>query len=339
MFTDSTVFKNDIKYISGLIGEGLKGKTVAVTGVCGMIGTVLAYALLDADCTIIGIDISEERAHDRFDKYIKDGRFRFFAQDITKPFEIKAHCDYIIHAASNAYPKAFELDPVGTMLQNFMGIKYLLDYATKHNARVLYISTGEVYGQSDGSDFNESYSGYVDITNPRSCYPSSKRASETLCASYVKQYGTNAVIVRPSHVYGLTATAADTRASTQFIRAGVEGRDIVMKSKGEQVRSYTYVADCAAAMLYVLQYGNKGEAYNISNKNSVVSIREMADIIADICNVKVRFEIPDEAEKASYNPVTRSVLSCDKLAELGFEGRYDMRMGLELTIKALKENV
>lgn len=336
MFINNKIFKEDIKYISDTISpHSFQNKSILITGACGMIGTILCYSLIKAGAKVFGMDISEERMEERFENQ----DLTFIKHDITKPFNISEKFDFIIHAASNAYPKAFDTDPVGTMLQNIWGIKYILDYAALNNSRVLYISSGEVYGQSEGNDFDELYSGYIDILNPRSCYPCSKRAAETLCSSYIKQYSVDAVIARPSHVYGLTATPSDTRASSEFIRNGVSGNDIIMKSSGSQVRSYTYIADCAAAILYILQNGICGEAYNIAFSKSVVSIREMAQMIADICKVKIKFENPNISELNSYNPSLRSVLCGQKLKDLGFECRFDMYNGLKRTIEALKGEV
>lgn len=338
MFIQTRVFSEDVAYCAEIAGKEFQGKNVLITGACGMIGTMLCHAFLRAGAVVYGLDISEERARKRFLQWMEESRFVFVEHDITEPLILNSSVDFIIHAASNAYPKAFELDPTGTMLQNFTGVKYLLDFATKSMARLLYVSSGEVYGEGNGTDFEESYSGFIDILNPRACYPSAKRASETLCASYHTQYGTDVVIVRPSHIYGLTATEADTRAATQFLRAGAAGKDIVMKSKGEQVRSYTYIADCVAGMIFVLKNGISGEAYNIANEKSVVSIREVAEIIAEICDVRIRFELPDDAEQRSFNPVTRSVLSSKKLKALGFEGKYDIYGGVERTVRALKRD-
>lgn len=337
MLTENRIFIEDIDYISSTITQDINAKHFLVTGACGMIGTMLSYALINAGAVVYGLDISEKRANERFSKYIDDGKFIFINADITKPLCFENDVDYIIHAASNAYPKSFELDPVGTMLQNFYGIKSLLDYSIDKSAKLIYISTGEVYGQYSGEDFTEQSYGYIDILNPRSCYPSAKRASETLLASYVKQYNAQAVIARLSHVYGLTATASDTRASTAFIRNGIAGEDIVMKSRGEQVRSYTYIADSAAAILYVLFNGQNGEAYNIAFDNSIISIKDMAEVIAEVCSVEVKFEIPDEGEKASFNPATRSVLDGEKLRRLGYIGKYDIKKGIRRTVDALTE--
>lgn len=336
MLTENKIFIEDIEYIKSTINKDITSSNFLITGACGMLGTMLSYALIKAGAKVYGVDISSERANERFREYMDNGSFVFINCDITNPLPFDFDVDYIIHAASNAYPKAFEVDPVGTMLQNFFGTKYLLDYAIKKKARLLYISSGEVYGQYSGEDFNENSYGWIDILNPRACYPCSKRAAETLIACYVKQYDADALIIRLSHTYGLTATAADTRASTEFIRCGAAGEDIVMKSKGEQVRSYTYIADGIGAALFILFNGTRGEAYNVAFESGIISIRDMAHLIAELSGVEVRFELPDEAQAASFNPATRSVLNANKLSELGYEAHYDIYEGIKRTLQALK---
>ena len=116
----------------------------------------------------------------------------------------------------------------------------------------------------------------------RSCYPSAKRAAETLCASYFAEYGLDIVVARPSHVYGPNSTEKDNRASAQFFRDVLSGRDVVLKSRGQQLRSYTYVADCVSALLTVLTAGVSGEAYNIANPAATATIAEFAETIAKI---------------------------------------------------------
>lgn len=113
------------------------------------------------------------------------------------------------------------------------------------------------------------------------------RATETLCVAYAQQYGLDIVVARPCHTYGEHFTEKDNRVFAQFIRNAVAGENIVMKSLGEQCRSWLYVEDCAMAILDILQKGSNCEAYNVADKNSCITIRELAGIIADVANVKV----------------------------------------------------
>ena len=186
--------------------------------------------------------------------------------------------------------------------------------------RFLYVSSGEIYGQGTGEKaFTETDSGYVDCATPRACYPSSKRAAETLCVAYAEEYGVDAVIVRPSHTYGPHFTGSDNRVFCQFIRNVLRGEDIVMKSDGSQMRSWCYVADCALAMLYVLLNGERGNAYNIADTSSVFSIREMAETLAHQAGRKVVFAIPEDAEKKVFTKISYAVFATDKLEALGWK--------------------
>jgi nucleoside-diphosphate-sugar epimerase len=211
-----------------------------------------------------------------------------------------------------------------------------MDYGIKHGMkRFLYVSSGEIYGEGDGRVLQEEYSGYVDCMKPRSCYPSSKRTAETLCVSYAYEYGADVVIARPCHVYGPHFTESDNRVYAQFIRNILRGEDIVMKSTGEQFRSWCYSVDCVTALLYVLLKGTSGEAYNIADPTSVLTIRQLAEMVAGIGNRQVVMEIPTETEKASYNPVTKSVFSVNKLNGLGWEVSGSMEEKMRKTINRL----
>lgn len=317
--------------------EKLRGKTILVTGATGLIGSAFVDMLLhvrDFEVTVYAAGRNEERAKHRFAEYKDDGRFHFLKYDVTDPLDSDVCFDYIIHAASNASPNFFANNPVEVMLANINGVKNLLDYGRAHDLkRFLYVSSGEVYGEGDGRVFTEDYYGYVDINSPRSCYPSSKRAAETLCAAYGKEYGLDCVIARPSHTYGPHFTESDNRVYAQFIRNIQRGEDIVMKSTGSQFRSWCHVDDCVSALLYILLDGKSGEAYNIADNTSNISIRQLAEMIAEIGNRKVIMQLPDDAEKAGYNVVTKSVFSTAKLEALGWRVKEgDMKSKMKKTI-------
>ena len=253
-----------------------------------------------------------------------------------KPLESNVQFDYIVHAASNANPKFYATQPVEVMKANIDGVANLIEYGLTHGMkRFLYVSSGEVYGEGDGRVFTEDYSGYVDPAKPRSCYPSSKRAAETLCVSYAAEYGADVVIARPCHVYGPHFTEQDNRVYAQFIRNVLRGEDIVMKSTGEQFRSWCYVVDCASALLHILLKGGSGEAYNIADANSNISIRELAETIAKIGGKKVVIDMPDADEQKGFNVVTKSVFSTEKLELLGWRAQSNMLDGLSHAIEAV----
>ena len=308
-----------------------------------MIGSFIVDVLLEynrlesAAIQIYALGRSEQRLHARFEDVITD-HLHFVAQDINQPPHFDFDVDYIIHAASNAYPASFANDPVGTIMNNIFGTQYLLDYALNHGAkRFLFVSSGEVYGQGDPAltAFPEHFSGYVDPTEPRSCYPSSKRAAETLCVSYTQQFGLETVIVRPCHIYGPNTTGSDNRASVQFMNNAINGEDILMKSRGTQMRSYCYVADCASALLTVLTCGEKQQAYNIANPEARVTIAGLAEEIAETAGQKVVFAEEDVVPEGQKTPITYAVLDSEKLCSLGWKGNYTVKQGVLSTYKVL----
>ena len=200
--------------------------------------------------------------------------------------------------------------------------------------RLLYVSSGEVYGQGDVSisAFKEEYAGYVNALSPRSCYPLSKRTTENLCVSYWKQYGGETVIVRPCHTYGPCMTTTDNRAHVQFFHNALDGEDILLKSAGRQMRSYNYVADCVAGLLTVLINGEPGEAYNLANPESRLTIAQLAAKIAKAESKKVVFEDPTSVEIANQSPIAKQVLDTQKLEKLGWKPAFSIEEGISHTL-------
>lgn len=322
----------------------LFGKSVMITGATGMICSAIAELLFwlnkesNANIRIVLAGRDQERMLQRFYCFKEGVDYSFLEYDATKDFVSKESYDFIIHGASPADPASFVKQPVETMFANLIGLKSLLDIAKGNsNTRLLYISSSEVYGKKDEiRPYHESDYGFVDILNPRACYPSSKRAAETLCAAYHEEYGVDFVVVRPGHIYGPSINDSDSRASAQFTRKAKAGENIVLKSAGTQLRSYTYTLDCASAILTVLVKGECGEAYNISNPHSIVTIRELAECMAKTAGVKVVYEQASDQELKSYNMMDNSSLDSTKLENLGWKGLFDLKKGIESTISFIK---
>lgn len=326
--------------------DELAGQSIMVTGCTGLICSAVVDVLIQWNETheekikILAAGRSDKKIEKRFAPYHKKDWFVFVPYDASSTDNsLTLPCDYIIHGAGNASPNKIVKEPVETMLSNCLGIKYLLDYAKeKGTKRVLYVSTSEVYGRKkhDRPSKTDEY-GWIDLLNPRNSYSIGKCAAETMCVSYYDEYGVDSVIVRPGHIYGPTAVESDNRVSSAWAYAVARGEDIVMKSDGSQIRSYCYCLDSASAILKVLLKGESIKAYNISNPESIISIREMAEILTKSAGVKLNMELPTEEEKKGFNPMSNSSLDSTELLDLGWQGLFDAERGFSHTVEILKE--
>ncbi|MBR6402629.1 MAG: NAD(P)-dependent oxidoreductase [Eubacterium sp.] len=326
--------------------DKLKGTSILITGATGLIGSAVCDILVTLNreenygMKLLFAGRNKESLKNRFEEYEEGNDFIFVQYDATlSEQKEKVQAEYVIHGASNADPAKISGEPVETMLANIQGLSSLISSLDKDVLKkVLYISSSEIYGVNEKQEpYREEQLGYVDILSPRSSYPSSKRAAETMCVAYAEEYGIETVMVRPGHIYGPTVKSTDSRASALFSLKAVNGEDIVMKSRGEQLRSYTHVLDCASAILAVLIKGENKNAYNISASQAIVTIREMAEAFAKAGGVKIVFELPTEAEKKSYNQMPCSALNSEKIEALGWKAHFDMESGAAQTVAMMKE--
>jgi len=345
---DSKLWISDLDEIIKSLPElcELENKTVMITGCTGLICSAAVDIFIRWNKThkrkinILAAARNESKVISRFYPYNDEEWFTFVSYDASSISNVlNIHCDYIIHGASNASPNKIVKEPVETMMDNFVGTKTLLDYAKQYGAkRVLFISTSEVYGKKEHdkpSKINEY--GWIDLLDPRSSYPIGKCAAETLCASYYDEYRVESVIIRPGHIYGPTAVESDNRVSSAWAYSAARGNDIVMKSDGAQIRSYCYCLDSASAIIKVLLKGEAVKAYNISNQDSIIDIRGMAEILTKSAGVGLRMELPTEAEKKGFNPMLNSSLDSTELMELGWKGLFDANRGFSHTVQILKD--
>lgn len=329
--------------------EKFYGKTVLITGATGMIGSFLVDTFMEKNnvlqqknqIQLILVSRDYEKCKKRFDKWSLCKQMQIMELDITESHDelLKHRIDYIIAGAGNADPQSFSSTPVDTMKSNFLGAYHALEVAKKNpGSRFIYLSTGEIYGNAgaDAEDFMESDAYYIDSMNPRACYPLAKKAAETLCVSYWKQYEVQVVIGRLCYIYGPTASEFDSRCAAQFLRRAAAGKDIVLKSSGKQIRSYCYVSDAVCAILYLLIYGKGAEAYNICNAESNVSIISFAETLSQLANVKCIYDNPTSEETAGYSKVEKAVQNPYKINCLGWKAVVPLKEGLLRTILILE---
>ena len=327
--------------------QGLRDKTLLITGATGMIGSFVVDALMHANTTrelnsnVVAMGRSKERAMARFATHWGKPNFVFLQHDVNSPLPNniqKVH--FVIHSASTTHPVAYATEPIATITTNIFGTLNLLNFISDHSqgARLVLTSSVEIYGQNrgDAEYFEEHYCGYIDCNTLRAGYPESKRLSEALCQAYSKENGVDFVSARLPRVYGPTLLSSDTKALSQFIRKGLAKEDIVLKSQGNQFFSYAYVADAAAGLLSVMLAGESNEAYNIADSKSDITLRDLAQLVADNSGTALRFELPDSTEMAGYSTATKAVQDAGKLKKLGWSPIYDIRNGINRTLTQLR---
>ena len=297
----------------------LYNKRFLITGATGLIGVCLIDALMKANAeganiTIYALGRSREKAASRLGEYYDDQHFHFVEHD--------------------ARVSLADLPPVEI---NVKGAEHALEKALIDGATVLYPSTVEVYGNARGEDiFTEDYTGQLNLRNARACYPESKRLSEALCQSYITEEGVKVKLVRLSRVFGPTMLMSDSKASSQFIVKALKSEDIVLKSKGEQLFSYTYMADAVSAMLHVLIHGEDGVPYNIANKDCDVRLKDFARLCAEWAKKDVVFDLPSETEQKGFSIAMRAILDNQRLLAIGWQPGYDMKTAISRTLDILK---
>lgn len=336
------LYLEDLEYVSQVKGfDTLFSKSFLITGATGLIGTCLIDSLMlanekGANIEIYAVGRNRENAFERFGNYFASPHFHFIEQDVRQPLPSYIHVDYILPLASNTHPTAYSQYPIETIEINYKGAEFALKKATDCGATILYPSSVEVYGNARGHDvFTEDYTGELDLSIARSCYTESKRVSEALCQSYMAERGTSLKIARISRVFGPTMLSSDTKASSQFIKKAIQGEDIILKSKGDQFFSYTYVAEVVSALLYILLHGDEGVAYNISNETCNVHLKDFARICAQWSNKQVVFDIPTAVEQKGFSIAMQAILDNSRLKSLGWSSRINIEDAIFRTLAIL----
>ena len=326
----------------------LRGSTLLVTGATGFVGSFLIHALLadaagsSSHTKIYAIVRNARAAAKRFGEYIENGYLTLLEQNVTEPAGLDRGVDYVLHCASNAGPREYLADPVGTILTNCIGTNNILSYAEKHGVkRVLYLSTIEIYGvQQSGGLISEDRQGTLNCASVRSCYPLSKQLAENLCVAYVEQKALPVVIGRLSYLYGPGMKPDDSKVVAEFARKTAAGEDLVLKSEGLQRRSYCYISDAAAGLLTVLVRGDVGQAYNIASEKNVTTIAGLAEAFVN-CRperqLRVRYDMPVGEEMKRFSPIRDAVLDNGRLRALGWESFVPLEEGVGRMVTSLEE--
>lgn len=327
--------------------EELDQKRILVTGANGFISYYLVLALLRRnDEAGSGIHVtalvrSKGNAQEKYGRILERKDIDLLVTDVCELTDC-GPVDIIIHAASQASAWHFEHDPVGTMNANLIGTQRVLELAVKYQAQVLLFSSLKTYG-SFADDPKESMKeedvGYLDHDSYKNCYAVGKRAAETLCACYSRQYGIPVKIVRPSYIYGPTKRS-DDRVWAQFMVNVLNDEDIVLKSSGAPYRSYCYVTDTVAAVFTVLLKGETMQPYNIASESGNITIRNLARAAVAAFpekHLKLAFVNPEDEAEPQITARLCEILDARRLETLGWQAQMDIGEGMRRAIRIMME--
>lgn len=325
--------------------DSFKDKSVLITGATGLIGSNLVDRLMQSDIAkLIATGRSKKKLESTFPEYAGNERFVIVEHDASTPYPdgIK-DIDFIFHAAGPMERNIVMNYPVSVILPNVLGTINVLEFLKKQKVetgrmgRAIIFSSVTVYNNPSKDDYvaienDTSFAQSLDA--PTACYSESKRMSEVIAKSYVKQYGIDVVIARFSTVYGPTKNIPET-AFYEFIRKSIAGEDITVNSNAAPRRDNIYVDDAINGLLTLTRYGEKGQSYNISSNGELgnyAAVDEIAQAAikqsGNVCNVN--YKSIDQSNKAGLK------LDNAKLKSLGWNVCYSLNEGILNTIKSME---
>jgi len=328
----------------------LSGKCIVLTGAGGFLGGYLVRTLLalhragkvDVPLTVLAPVRSIERARSKLADCAGDPQLTLMHWDlnaIAVPELGDVH--YVIHNASQASPKYYGSDPMGTMLPNTVGTAALLEVLrrSKDPKGLLFVSSSEIYGAvSSEQGLREEDYGIVNPIGLRACYAESKRAGEALCVAFHHQHDIPTWVVRPFHTYGPGLTADDGRVFSDFAYNVARNDHIVMNSDGSARRAFCYASDAVAGFFTVLLLGQPAQAYNVANPRAELSVMELAEMLVGLFPEKaLRVERKVAVDPAGYlrSTINRIVPDTSKLEALGWRAELMPEAGFRRMIEAL----
>ncbi len=260
--------------------SSLKNKNILITGGAGFIGSWLSDVLVKLGVNLTCVDDLSSGTFNNVSHLKELPNYEFLQADVSKLEEIASDNEfkYVLHLASRASPDDYQENPIDTLKTNSIGTSKALEIAVKQDAKFLFTSTSEIYGDAKVIPTPESYWGNVNPIGPRSPYDEGKRFSEALCKAYEKKQGLDVRIVRIFNTYGprLRPEGIYGRVVSRFMTQAIEGKDITVYGDGSQTRSFCYVTDTIIAILSAMTNDNAyGEIFNIGNSVEI-SILELA---------------------------------------------------------------
>lgn len=347
---DNAILQEDLEKAAALDLQldDLKGAKVLVTGATGLIGSQIVKYMLclnrmkNMNITVIAYVRDENKAKKIFPYAGENDDLIIAKGDINAKIVYDGEVDYIVHGASATSSKYFVSHPVETIHTAIDGTTNVLSFAKEKNLKgMVYLSSLEVYGTPDeNAEFiSEKDYGYIDPLSVRSSYSEGKRMVECLCVSYAEEYGVPVKIARLSQTFGAGVEYDDGRVFAEFARCAIEKKNIVLHTEGKTVRSYCYTMDAVTALLTILVRGSVGEAYNVTNMDTAISIYDMAKLVCESfpeSGISVERDIPADIASFGYNPEMIIRLDSRKLEELGWKATVDLKGMYQKLIESMK---
>lgn len=314
-------------------------QTILVAGGAGFIGSHLCNRLLEEGKNVICVDNLVTGRRENITSLLSNPRFSFIEQSVTMPLPESIAADAVFHFASPASPNhhsplSYHALPMETMMANTEGTHKLLQFAKKNNARFLFASTSEAYGDPLEHPQREEYRGNVSTTGPRSVYDEAKRFGETLTAYYHRSENVDARIVRIFNTYGPHMASDDMRMSVVFVQQALAGKPITIFGDGSQTRSLCYIDDLVEGLMkFMFKEGLGGEVINIGNADEI-TVLEFAKEVKKIAQSES--EIVFSEELPQDDPLKRrpDISKAKKL--LGWEPKISLQEGIEKFIQYYK---
>lgn len=300
---------------------------ILLTGAAGFLGSHLSERLVLEGHHVIGLDDLSTGSLKNLENLRNNSNFTFIEHDVREPISLEV--DAILNFACPASPVHYQADPVRTIETNFLGIINLLHLARNTGAKILQASTSEVYGDPTESPQKETYWGNVNPIGIRSCYDEGKRAAETLCFDYKRQYGVDARVIRIFNTYGPNMAIGDGRVVSNFIVQALRGEDITIYGDGSQTRSFCYVTDLVDGIYRMLTHPElQNSPINLGNPHEF-SMLELAKLVIEQTNSKSKITFLDLPQD---DPKQRKPdISLAKLV-LSWEPSIELRAGVQKTI-------
>jgi UDP-glucuronate decarboxylase len=343
MNNPSPTLRNDLSGIlaTALPWEQLYGRHVLVTGAAGFIGghviEVLAWlnrSIPQAGLKIHALARDLQKLQQRLPWLDLTHEITPLICDVTQPLPPGTKADFIIHTASPASPRFYLKQPVETILANTEGTKQLLELAKQHQSRLMFLSSGAVYGENSLQidAMRETDFGSEDPLSPRACYSESKRLAETLCRAFYTQYAVDTRIARVSHCYGPGMRLDDGRAVADLLANVLKNKDIELESDGSASRPFCYVSDIVSGLFHILLKGNPGEVYNLGEIQETTILELAYKMIAAAgksgyihVRAKTKSTLPIAARSSGHFVI-------DKIKNLGWAPHISLDVGLQRTI-------